>query len=88
MALQGNIITFAGVIMEDQYIKIEEVVVSKGFMRVQVGYYKNKAQSDEGMPPYEITSFERDSYILAGDNPLAQGYELLKEVLMHGMVNV
>ena len=78
MALQGNITTFAGEIRLDQYIKIEDVTVTKDSLRVLVGYYQDKAQSDELLPPYESTYHESDTYNLGGDNPLAQGYEFLK----------
>jgi len=78
MALQGNVTTFGGEIRQDQYIKIEDVTVTKDTLRVSAGYYTSKEQSDDGTPPYEVTDYDGGSYSLDGDNPLVQGYEYLK----------
>lgn len=78
MALQGNIVTFATEIIENQYIKVEDVTVTKTTLNVSVGYYDSKSESDNGKPPYEVTHYNGVPYSLSGDNPLVQSYEYLK----------
>ena len=78
MALQGNVTTFGGEVKENQYIKIEDVTVTKTTLNVLVGYHNSKSESDSGKPPYEVTKYNGGSYTLSGNNPLVQAYEYLK----------
>jgi len=79
MALQGRVTTYAGVITPDQYIKIDSVRITKNDMCVSVGYHPDKQASDDGVPPYEVTDYS-GPYDIDGDNPLQQGYELVKSL--------
>ena len=88
MALQGTMTTFSGEIRRNQYIKILDVTVSKDSMRVLVGYYTNREYSDNAIPPYESTCYDKSLYILNGDNPLVQGYEFLKSEIHKDTLDV
>ena len=78
MALTGTITTHAGVIIENQYIKIIDVKVSKNKMMIQTGYCNSKQVSDDGGFPYEVMNQMECDYDISGDNPLMQGYNYLK----------
>ena len=72
MALSKNTVTASNLEIQDAYIKVAKVEVTKNLMGITISYSK-----DSDSEAFQKAIYSA-SYDLDGNNPIAQAYEHLK----------
>lgn len=79
MAIRTTIVTERGVPFENQYVRIENVILTNKInMRIEVGVYLTEEHARTGINPHMIETVSGSFDIHSDLNVWQQGYNLIK----------